>query len=82
MPRPPVVITLSRQERKLLEENTRPSVQHRFVQRARIILYAAKGMSNSDIAVRVGLSFVSVSQWRNRYAKHGIVGLIAKDIYI
>jgi transposase len=32
-------------------------------------------MSNSDIAVRVGLSFVSVSQWRNRYAKHGIVGL-------
>lgn len=75
MPRPPISITLSREERKLLKDNTRPSVQYRFVQRARIVLYAAKGMSNNDIAKRVGLSFVSVCQWRNRYAKHGIVGL-------
>ncbi len=73
--RPPVAISLSRDERKRLEDNTRPSVQHRFVQRARIILYAAKGMSNNEIAEHVGLSFVSVCQWRNRYAKHGIVGL-------
>lgn len=75
MPRPPIAIALSHEERKLLKDNTRPSVQHRFVQRARIVLYAAKGMSNNEIADRVGLSFVSVCQWRNRYAKHGIVGL-------
>ena len=75
MSRPPVAITLTRQERKLLHENTRPSVQYRFVQRSRIVLYAAKGLSNNEIASRVGLSFVSVCQWRNRYAKHGIVGL-------
>ncbi|MBI5177600.1 IS630 family transposase [Candidatus Micrarchaeota archaeon] len=36
---------------------------------------AANGLSNDEISKRVGLSFVSVSQWRNRYAKHGIVGL-------
>jgi transposase len=66
---------LSREERELLKANTRPSVQHRFVQRAKIVLYAAKGMSNDDIADRVGLSFVSVCQWRNRYGRHGIVGL-------
>lgn len=75
MSRPPVAITLTRQERKLLLENTRPSIQYRFVQRSQIVLYAAKGLSNNDIAGRVGLSFVSVCQWRNRYAKHGIVGL-------
>lgn len=75
MPRLPVAITLSKQERKLLEENTRPSVQYRFVQRAQIVLYAAKGLSNNEIADKVGLSFVSVCVWRNRYAKHGIVGL-------
>lgn len=75
MPRPPVTITLSQKERKLLEDNTRPSVQHRFVQRARVVLYAARGMPNNNIADKVGLSFVSVCQWRNRYARHGILGL-------
>ncbi len=78
MPRPPVAIVLSDKERKLLMENTKPSTQHRFVQRAKIILLAEKGMSNDKIAKKVGLSFVSVSQWRNRYSKQGIVGL--KDI--
>lgn len=75
MSRPPVAITLTREERELLRENIRPSVQYRFVQRSRIILYAAKGFSNNQIAKKVGLSSVSVCQWRNRYAKHGIVGL-------
>ena len=75
MPRPPTAIHLSEKERRLLVENTRPSVQHRFVQRARVILLAAEGMSNKEIARHVGLSFVSVSVWRQRYARHGIVGL-------
>lgn len=75
MARRPVEINLTKDERKLLEENTKPSVQYRFVQRARIVLLADKGLSNNDIADQVGLSFVSVCQWRNRYAKNGIVGL-------
>lgn len=78
MPLPPVVIALSDEERKLLLENIQPSTQYRFVQRAKVILLASRGMSNEKIAKKIGLSFVSVSQWRNRYAKQGIVGL--KDI--
>jgi len=70
-----VGIVLSAQERRLLAKNTRPSVQHRFVQRARVILLASDGLGNNEIAGRVGLSFVAVCKWRQRYAKHGIVGL-------
>ena len=58
-----------------MKENTKPKVQYRFVQRARIVLLAADGCSNDEIAKRVGLSFVAVSKWRHRYARHGIVGL-------
>ena len=78
MSRPPVLIVLSKQERDLLEENIQPKTQYRYVQRANVILLAAKGMSNDKISRKVGLSFVAVSHWRNRYAKNGIVGL--KDI--
>jgi putative transposase len=70
-----VEIVLSAEERKLLVENTRPSVQHRFVQRARVVLLAADGFENGEIAGRVGISFVAVCKWRQRYARHGIVGL-------
>lgn len=79
MPKAPIRIELSKEEKNLLIENTKPSVQHRFVQRARIILLADKGLSNEAIAKKVGLSFVAVSIWRNRYAKHGIVGLKDKS---
>jgi transposase len=75
MARVAVNIVLSPQERKLLEKNIKPSVQHRFVQRAKTILLAADGLDNNEIAKRVGLSFVAVCKWRQRYAKHGIIGL-------
>ena len=75
MPRHAIPIVLSERERALLLENTKPSVQYRFVQRARVILLASKGFSNQDITKQVGLSFVAVCKWRNRYAKHRIVGL-------
>ena len=75
MPKEGVPIKLTRDERNLLIENTKPHMQYRFVQRAKIVLLAEKGYSNNDISIRVGLSFVSVSIWRNRYAKYGIVGL-------
>jgi len=75
MPKEGVPIKLNTIERNLLIENTKPHMQYRFVQRARIILLVDEGYSNNEISVRVGLSFVSVSIWRNRYAKYGIVGL-------
>lgn len=75
MPKEGVPIKLTKEERDLLIENTKPYMQYRYVRRAKIILLAEQGYSNNDIAIKVGLSFVSVSVWRNRYAKYGIVGL-------
>lgn len=79
MPKQAVKIVLSKEEKNLLIKNTKPSVQYRFVQRAKVILLADKGLLNEDISKKVGLSFVTVSIWRNRYAKHGIVGLKDKS---
>ena len=75
MPKRGIPIKLNKGEKNLLIENTKPHTQYRFVQRAKIILLAEEGYSNNQISVRVGLSFVSVSIWRNRYAKYGIIGL-------
>ena len=75
MARPAAQIVLTDVERKLLIKNTLPSMQYRFVQRAKTVLLASEGKSNEEISKSVGLSLVSVSQWRTRYARHGIVGL-------
>jgi transposase len=44
-------------------------------QRARIVLLAADGESNTAIAQQVGVSRPTVIHWRNRYAAQGISGL-------
>jgi transposase len=43
--------------------------------RARIVLYAAEGMENKDIAARLDTSFQIVSKWRKRFFEHGLEGL-------
>ncbi len=51
------------------------SVRAGLAQRARIVLLAADGVSNSAIADRLGVSRPTVIGWRNRYADSGIAGL-------
>ena len=46
-----------------------------MAQRARIVLLAADGVSNTEIARRVGVSRPTVIGWRARYARRGIAGL-------
>ena len=46
-----------------------------MAQRARIVLLAADGESNTAIADKVGVSRPTVIDWRNRYAAEGIAGL-------
>ena len=46
-----------------------------LAQRARIVLLAAQGVSNSTIASMVGVSRPTVILWRNRYAEAGVAGL-------
>ena len=43
--------------------------------RARIVLLAAEGLRNADIARHLGVSRQTVTTWRQRYAAEGIEGL-------
>ena len=47
----------------------------RLVQRARIVLLAAKGQQNKAIAEQLGLGRVQVARWRERYAQHRLAGI-------
>ncbi|MGB0096044.1 MAG: helix-turn-helix domain-containing protein, partial [Solirubrobacteraceae bacterium] len=51
------------------------SSEVRMVERARIVLAAARGMTGRQIAGEVGCSLPTVVKWRGRYAEHGIEGL-------
>ena len=44
-------------------------------QRARIVLLAAEGLANYEIAERVGVTRPTVNLWRNRYAERGMAAL-------
>ena len=51
------------------------SVRAGLAQRARILLLAADGLSNTEIAALVGVSRPTVITWRARYASSGLEGL-------
>jgi transposase len=51
------------------------SIRSGLAQRARIVLLAADGVSNTEIASRVGCARQTVFDWRARYEQSGIVGL-------
>jgi transposase len=51
------------------------SVRAGLAQRARIVLLAAEGLSNTAIAERVGVSRPTVIGWRSRYGQRGVKGL-------
>ena len=64
-------------DRELLESWTRSSsIRAGLAQRARIVLLAADGLSNTEIAERVGVSRPTVIGWRDRYAISGSRGLV------
>src|SRR3954468_19731314 len=44
-------------------------------QRPRIVVLAAEGLANYEIAERVGVTRPTVNLWRNRYAERGLAGL-------
>ena len=51
------------------------TVETRAARRARIVLLAAEGWSNRDIAERVGMHYNQVGVWRKRYGEFGLAGL-------
>jgi transposase len=63
-------------DRSRLEALTRStSVRAGLVTRARIVLLAADGLSNAEIARRTGTTRPTVLGWRNRYQSGGIAAL-------
>jgi transposase len=52
-----------------------PSVPSGLAKRARMVLLAADGVPNAEIARKVGVSRPTVIGWRNRYAAGGIKAL-------
>ncbi len=63
-------------DRELLESWTRSSsIRAGLAQRARIVLLAADGVSNTEIADRVGVARQTVISWRERYATSGSHGV-------
>jgi transposase len=71
-----VVIELSEVERAQLESwaRRRTSAQA-LAQRSRIVLLAAAGLNNTQIAGRLGVHRPMVTKWRSRFAEHRLDGL-------
>lgn len=69
-------IELTDEERRLLEETvrTRTALQ-RDVLRAWVILAAAEGKRNQEIAAALGCSLPTVGLWRTRFARRRLEGL-------
>src|SRR5262245_12217916 len=74
-----VSITLSDEERTTLERWARGrSVEARLVLRAKIVLAAAEGAENKEIAVQLATLAKTVALWRKRFATQRLAG-IEKD---
>ena len=69
-------IELTESERAALEAAAgRLTGAFRDVQRARIVLYAADGLSNVQIAARLDTSTSVVAKWRRRFCEGRVEGL-------
>lgn len=74
--RPKKPLTLDEEQRmQLVSISHSRSVPHGLVERAKIVLLAAEGMSNTKISDRLHLSKPCVGKWRQRYLDFGIQGL-------
>jgi transposase len=73
-------VELSEEQREILMRWSRGrSTPHRLMQRARIVLLAAEGRQNKEIAETLGVMERTVGRWRTRFVKHGLAG-IDKDL--
>jgi transposase len=69
-------IQLAADERASLESWTRRRTSAQALAlRARIVLLAAEGRNNTEIAERLGIARNTAAKWRNRFAEHRLDGL-------
>ena len=68
----PVVVLSEEQEAELTKLVRSQLTSVRLSQRARIVLLAAKGLQNKDIAEQLKVGRVQVARWRERYVESGL----------
>ena len=74
-----IAIELAESEKKHLTRLARSGKSAcRLVERAKIVLFAAQGLDNQEIAAQLGISRQKAGRWRKRYAQSGLSG-IEKD---
>lgn len=74
--RPKLPVTLTNEEHEQLKSlASSRSLPSGLVTRARIVLLASQGVTNTAIARKVGMSLQSVCKWRQRYLQQGLSGL-------
>jgi transposase len=78
MPFPVAVhIELAESEREQLESwSRRHTSAQSLALRSRIVLVAAEGLKNTEIARRFGVDIATVRKWRNRFAADRLDGLV------
>lgn len=77
MPRPTAVqVAITPTDREILVSwSRRPKTAQALALRARIVLAAEGGLTNTAIADQLGITTMTVAKWRGRFAERGIAGL-------
>src|SRR5277367_6672418 len=75
MSRAPALVLREGDRERLSELARLPSVPSGLAKRARIVLLAADGIPNAQIARTAGVSRPTVIGWRDRYVQGGIAAL-------
>jgi transposase len=74
--RPLPVLELTAEERRELSGFAASrSLPHSLVARAQLVLWAAEGIANTEIAERLNWSKPTVGKWRQRFVEHRLQGL-------
>lgn len=69
-------VNLTEQQRETLERQSRArSLPARVVERARVVLHAAMGMQDKQIAQQLGITPEKAARWRNRFLDGGLAAL-------
>jgi transposase len=71
----PAIELTDEQESELTKLARSKTTSVRLAQRARMVLLAAQGLHNKDIADALGVGRVQVGRWRDRYAEAGLPGI-------
>ena len=78
MPLPAAALPITPDDRAVLRHwSGATQAPAAVVQRAKLLLLAAEGVANTEIAERLGVSRPTVIAWRKRYAREGLTGQLA-----